>query len=334
MLTALAVLGGIANSGVQSAPIADHLPARSSAQTSAAIAYTTDETLAGGSAAPLVQVTLNDRTQATFLLDTGTSDCCVTDVMAARLGLTPSLTGKAAAPFLMEGRQARSVPLTLQVGCFRFSHYTTLVIKASRFPQVLGHPLDGILGMNLLRRFALILEPQSHRLVLTKPGRLTTEQRQGWGFHGASCLPLTRTDNGLYEVSVGLGNGDRNARADLSIDTGAGTSVLSYTVARSLSLTPIRQGLTIPFGSGAFHGDLAAVPVLSLGRSMDTTSAGLVGRDGIFLYSSRPESSRTSPHVLGMNILSGYSVLLDFPGATLYLQPPSTAMTEPVSARG
>lgn len=327
-LATTALIGGLVGGGMAATPAARPPVDRTPGHVSDVLTYTTDRLPSGEDGAPLVQVTLNDGAKATFLLDTGTSACSVTGAMAAKLGLTPQPIAQAAAPLIMDGAQATTVPLTIQIGRFRFPRFPTLVIKESRFQQVLGHPLDGILGVNLLRHFALILEPQNHVLALLTPGKMTAAQVQSWGFRHASALPLTRSSNGTYWASVGLTNGAHTAQENLAIDTGAGTSILSNAAAQSLDLTPVQRRISVPFGNGSFVGDLADVPSVTLGTVPGETSLAkstLTLRGGAFLYPNRPESSIGSPHVLGMNILSGCSVLLDFPGETLYLQPLQTS---------
>lgn len=288
------------------------------------LAYTSDKSPSGQAGAPLVKVTLNDGMDATFMLDTGTTACAVTDAMAAKLGLKPQPTNLAAAPLIMDGATAQAVKLTIKVGRFRFADFPTIVIKQSRFVQVLGHSLDGIIGMNLLSHFAIILEPSSHVLILQTPGKLSAKDVTAWGFKRAGTLPLTRAANGSYWTHIEMANDVRAASENLMIDTGATGSILSNQTAQALGLTPTKQGITIPFGNGVFVGDLALVPTVALGPDLGPDAppgSKLTLRNAMFVYPSVPETFGASPHVLGMNILSGCSVLLDFPGLSMTLQP-------------
>lgn len=289
------------------------------------LTYVSDKLPSGDSGAPLVKVTLNDGTDATFMLDTGTTACAVTETMAAKLGLKPQPTNQAAAPLIMDGTRAQAVKLTIKVGRFRFADFPALIIKESRFVQVLGHPLDGIIGMNLLCHFAVTLEPENHILILQTPGKLSAKDLGNWGFKQAGTLPLTRAANGSYWANIEMSNGLRTTSENLMIDTGASGSIISNQAAQALNLTPAKQGITIPYGNGVFVGDIATVPTVALGPNLGADAppgSKLTLRNAAFVYPDKPEESpATSPHVLGMNILSGCAVLLDFPGLTMSLQP-------------
>ena len=108
------------------------------------------------------------------------------------------------------------------------------------------------------------------------------------------------------------------------IDTGATCSILSHQAAQTLDLKPTKEGINIPYGNGALVGNLAIVPNVTLGQDKAPNAqpgAKLSLRNAYFIYPSTPETNNSTPHVLGMNILAGCNVLLDFPGLTLTLQP-------------
>lgn len=272
---------------------------------------------------PLVSVRLNDTVTATFLLDTGTSVCSVTDTMAAKLGLTPQPTTEPATPEIMDGPTATQVPLTIQLGGFRFSKLPTFVIKESRVARVLGSAPDGILGINLLSRLAVLLEPKSHALTLLYPGKVAAADLPGLGLGGAGTMTLTPARNGTYWAMLSFQNGDRAGRSNLMIDTGAVTTIVPHSLAEQLALTPLKSNLATEFGNGAFTADLARMPILLLGAvgASDPAAGQLALNNGLVLYAHEPETQKRSPHVLGMNILSGGILLMDFPGRTLYLAP-------------
>lgn len=298
-------------------------PAPPPAQVSDTVAYTGDKQVWGETGVPIVKVRLNDSTDASFLVDTGSSDCAVTDVMADNLGLKPHPVAQAAAPLIMDGTQAQAAPLTIQVGRFRFKDFPTVIIKDSRIRQVLGHPLDGILGANLLSHFALLLQPQSHVLTLLSPGGLSPDERRAWGFTRAATLPLTRAGSGTYWVPVSLANGAKISRENLMVDTGSVTSIVSYQAVQALGLSPQSAAISLPFGTGVVDGALTRVPAVGLGTvDTGTSLQELTLKDGSFLYPRTGDLFGSSPHVLGMNILSRCAVLLDFPGTQMSLQVP------------
>ena len=248
--------------------------------------------------------------------------------MAARLGLTPHTVKRAASPLIMDGAQAQAVPLTIVLGSFRFPHFETLVIKSERVETVFGHPIDGILGVNLLEHFAVAFKPSDHLMELMSPGGLSTAERTAWGLTQCAALPLTRSSNGTFWTKVGLSASADDAtgsQALLMIDSGAAASILPTQNVQDLGLTPAQAGISISFGTGSFVADLIAVPYLFLGAGAGSPTDGtrpLTERDTPFYYPATAVTGEP-PRVLGMDVLSEYTALLDFPSAMLYLQQPS-----------
>lgn len=274
---------------------------------------------------PLVSVRLNDTVTATFLLDTGTSVSSVTDTMAAKLGLTPQATLEPATPQIMDGPTATQVPLTIQLGGFRFAGLPTFVIKESRVARVLGSAPDGILGINVLSRLALLLNPQGHALTLLYPGKCSGAELHNLGLGAAGTMLLTPARNGTFWTTLLFKNGDHQGRSNLMVDTGAVTTIVPHSLAEQLALAPLKSNLPTEFGNGDFTADLARMPMLLLGavnaNVSDPASSQLALNNGLVLYAHEPETQKRTPHVLGMNILSGGLLLLDFPGRTVYLAP-------------
>lgn len=291
------------------------------------LTYLTQNQRGRDTGVPLVAVRLNDKLTATFILDTGTSVCSVTDAMAAKLGLTPQATQEPATPEIMDGPTATQVPLTVQLGGFRFPHLRAFVIKESRVSRVLGSAPDGILGINLLSRLAILLDPKGHALTLLYPGKLSPADLPGVGMGGAGTLRLTPARNGTYWAALTFRSGERAGQSSLMIDTGAVTTIVPHSLAEQLGLAPLKSNVPTEFGNGAFTADLARMPVLLLGAvaggaaNPSGPASQLALNNGLVLYAHDQETLKRAPHVLGMNILSGGLLLLDFPGRALYLAP-------------
>lgn len=312
------------NTTLEMAPPEDGGPILNFVRATTHLTYQTQSQHGRDTGVPLVRVRLNNSVSATFLLDTGTSVCMVTDTMAAKLGLTPQPTHVPAAAQVMDGATATAVPLTIALGGFSFRRYPALVIKESRLTQVLGAAPDGILGADLLAHFAVGLRPRDHALTLIYPGRLAADDTHAMGLDHPAALALTVGQGGVYAVPLGFQNGDKLGRCDLLIDTGAVTTIVPHDLAAHLALAPTKTALPTDFGNGTFNADLARVPLLLLGaQSGDGGQPGqLALENGLVLFPHDPETTPGSaPHVLGMNILSACDILLDFPGKTLYLQP-------------
>ena len=101
---------------------------------------------------------------------------------------------------------------------------------------------------------------------------------------------------------------------DLALDTGSNTTQISDTAAQTLHLGIIGQQQQHNAYGTAMVGR-ASVETLRLG-------------DLILSGTSVSVSSVTKiqSNLLGMDILSGYRVLIDFPGGKMYLQPNAVAI--------
>ena len=272
---------------------------------------------------PLVPVQINGQTSATFALDTGTNFSAVTDTLAAKLGLVPKPYFQDGQPYQVLGKPADAVTLhTLQAGLFVFRQERVLVLPASGLSALLQQPIDGILGMDLLRHFAVEVDFPTRRITLLSPGGLSPSARQDAGFGEAVAVPLTlQSRTRLYLASGQLRNGENTGQENMLVDTGSGATAISSTLAGQLALVPVQSGGSTAMLSGTFPIDTARVPALDLG--------GLTVSNVPVVYPT--QSGEKYGPLLGVDVLSQYRVLLDFPDKTMYLQ---AAPPPPITAAG
>lgn len=107
-----------------------------------------------------VQATVNGRTRALFLLDTGASYCVIAPGLARQLALPP--TGSFATVHTANGAvRAPVVRLrTLELEGTRAHDIQAIVHDA------VGPQLDGVLGLNFLNRYRYAVDPQQRILEL------------------------------------------------------------------------------------------------------------------------------------------------------------------------
>ena len=107
-----------------------------------------------------VQATINGRTDALFLLDTGASYCVVAPSLARELALAP--TGSFATVLTANGAvRAPVVRLrTLQLGDMR-AHDVQAIVHDAVGPQI-----DGVLGLNFLNRYRYAVDAERRILEL------------------------------------------------------------------------------------------------------------------------------------------------------------------------
>ena len=275
---------------------------------------------------PLVLVKLIDKDHTgTFLLDTGTGPVAITEAMAANLNLKPKPMIVEGKPFLVGGKPVDGVHLTvLQVGQFPVSA-DAAVLKDEELSEASGTTgeVDGILGVNMLGTLAVLFDFSKHEITLRYPGNLTDAEVRQLGFT-EPAVPLAQEEKGaVFTALAQAANGTSHRQDAFVIDTGAAHSRLSYPLAQQLKLTPLQSHASpVPTLSGPINYNVAVLETLRLGRFT-------IGNH-LIAYPDQTGPGQYSPSSLGMDKLSRFRVLLDFPAKKMYLQPVAS-LTDPVA---
>ncbi len=271
---------------------------------------------------PLVPVNINDIQPVTFLADTGTTFSIISTKLAKQMNLTlkPGI-GSDGKPILWKGKQATTTTVSvLKVGTVRFTDLLLVVLDAKDIsPSPTGHdvnPYQGILGSNLLQQFAILLDTQAHKFIICVPGNLSQGQVGLAGFAYSSALPLTQINFNKWFVTARFVNSGLKGEENLLLDTGSDGTHVSDQLGKEIHLKAQRQR-----GSRSAYGNITVT--LSTVDELDLGDLVLLN----FPLSVRPVSENLPP-TLGMDILSGYRVLMDFPAKKMYLQS-NTAMAVP-----
>ena len=277
---------------------------------------------------PIVQTTLNKTQSAAFMIDTGFSSCILSPEMAKRLNLKlqPAIQDDGS-PALWMGKQASQAEVSfVKIGGF------TLTLEHSFFRILPGRnstlfpkptfddtPFDGVLGVNLLEHFAVLLDASQHTLGLCVPGNLALQQVGQAGYTAPYIVPLIQKGTQWF-VTVQLTNNGITQSEDLLLDTGANQTVISDTVAQHLGLKVSEEQRTISAYSDNVPIGASSVDVLDInGIVFNGHAIGVT-----------PVSEQQPPR-LGMDILSGYRVLIDFPGKKMYLQSNTAAVVPKIT---
>lgn len=269
---------------------------------------------------PLVQVKLNDKTTATFLVDTALNTSFLTKAFATNLGLTGSPAvdpnGK---PYFTLGKQLNEVMVAnMAIGDMTIPNVPFLILDDDKLFSMTHQSLDGIVGTNLLQFFAVAFDFPKHQFTLAYPGTLSTAAIKQLGFDTATTVPLTSpTKDFVYSIPMSFSSKGRSVQENLFVNTGAASTEVSHALAHKLGLQPVQGSSSITTTSGDFTIDTALVAHITIGN-LDLSNRNVT-------YLSK-DSQSVLPN-LGMDILTGYRVLMDFPGQKMYLQalPPTTA---------
>ncbi len=259
---------------------------------------------------PLVQVRMNNKLMGTFAIDTGTSNTVVTDKLAEKLGLTPALDFKDGQPYKVEGQLAQGVTLIpMQIANITFTRVDVLVVQEHRLTSVAGQPLNGIIGNNILSLFSIYFDFPRHQMTWYRGG-LASDVLKAAGFERASVLPMTlQPDTDDYVVPVQLRQGSKSVQENLLLDTGGGTTTISKKSAQQFNLTIVANQVQKSF-RGNFGVNATQLETIQVGNIEVTNK--------LVMYPSDDNSS--FPSLLGVDILAGYQVLVDFPNKKMYIQ--------------
>ena len=273
-----------------------------------------------GSGQPLVQVRINDTQTAMFLVDTGSTGTIVSMELAKQMNLPlrPALDGEGK-PALWKGKQAQMTNASvLKVGSVTFNNVPLFVLDAKDF--VLSYhrkdatSYQGILGINMLEESAILLDGQKHELTFCAPGNLYQHQVELLGFTQPYVLPLTHVNDLLWTITAEFTNGTLKGQQGLVVDTGSDSTRLPGFFAQEIGLKV--QTLQ---GTATTHG----VEVTANSTADELRLGELTLRDHPITIEP---SDDPLPPAIGMDILFGYRVLIDFPGSKMYLQPNTSAV--------
>lgn len=266
----------------------------------------------------MIKVRLNETTAATFFVDTGSVTSVISKALVKKLGLTPEpAIGDDGKPLYLLKGQTRIVRLTYLTidgepgQALTFTDPTLIVDDEGILKFGSDAPLDGIIGANLFRRFAALINTQDHTLLILHSGNLTPDQLKEVGMTGSYAVPLVQqTLVTAWYATVQFSNGRYAAKEQLKLDTGSNSTVISRETAKQLHLTATSKDKNVTF-DGEFTLDGATADALHLG--------GLT-------VPNFPVQYQTNPHVfsvpvLGLDAFYGSRVLIDIPGGKMYLQP-------------
>ena len=262
---------------------------------------------------PLVRVRVNNGSKneafATFVMDTGFTQCLMSDRLARVLHITgePALRDDHTPICFADGKPLQQVTPSIQVGSFLTDQCSFVLLKAYRL-DLLDCPLDGILGWYFLSDHAVLFDFQSHQITLWHGGDLTLAELKAAGMQDALQLPRANRTPGSFDVRVRL-NDQRDV--ELAVDTGGAHTLISPGDARLLQLEPTRVSFKQPSIFGTLKANEARLRSLTFGSEhvMDMTVRYL-----------QQEHPNLPPH-LGLDVLSRYRMLIDYPANIIYLKP-------------
>ena len=266
----------------------------------------------------LVHIWVNDKADATFVVNTATNVCLISDSLAKKLDLARAPAEAADGyPFILDSKRPDAVTLKT----LRFGGETGLInVKPGEVPflivpdqRLLSSPnslVDGMIGADVLSTFAIGFDFSRHVMTFCHPGKLTASEVNtlGYSVTPGYMMPLSATAANDYTVQVGLQNKGVSRQMNFGLGTAAQQTSLSRQDAQQLLLVPLRPSLQIALGSNlpVYESGLSLLALGSLRISDLTVSYG---------------TNLNGVSCVGMDILSHCRILIDFPGRKVYFQP-------------
>ncbi len=266
---------------------------------------------------PRVQVRVNDRLTGTFSLDTGWNNSTITDQFAAKLGL----------PIQTAHVHGQNIPYVIAPTLVLLPARTTdphfhplerrnvrlVVFPKKRLSMAADEQTDGIFGADQFSRLAVFWNFPQRWVSFLSPRRFTPEELASLGIAAATAVPLTDDGRLLFTAPVRLMNGGKSVELPLLVDTGSAVTIIPTSAARQLELRATVQGGTAHSASGTTPVDQAWLPTILIG------AARLTGEVQVAYAEHHPLVDFSSN--LGLNVLTQFYILIDYPGKTMYLQP-------------
>jgi predicted aspartyl protease len=134
--------------------------------------------------------------------------------------------------------------------------------------------VDGVLGLNFLRRYAVGFDVREETLRLYRPETIADRSYEGWSVIRLRSQRFGNAVEPLQFLEIEIAGNSVPALFDL----GSGISVLNTPAARRLALSPIRRE-----ESGEFAGALGSQPLIAQLRTQDVETGRIRWRNESFL---------------------------------------------------
>lgn len=263
-----------------------------------------------------INISLNEEYTATMLVDTGSGSSFVRRSVLARLGLPrvkaiapngqpielPYNDGAPAEGSRIDRVKVGSLPLLRRV--------PMIAMDDARMSGIVGPTVDGIIGMNVLVAFALVIDWTESSVTFSYPGKLSESDISRYAFSVNDSIPMVESvARGVFTVPLGTKSGHVN---NVDIDTGSTYTRLTQPILQDAGAVFESAEVELRTGFGTMMWRSAVLEEITLGR--------LVARH--FRVTYPPVPDRRLPPAVGVDLLSKARVtILDFPGGKLYLKP-------------
>ena len=219
----------------------------------------------------VVKARVNDQGPFEFALDTAASISAVFDGLRNELALEP-VPGKAV---IVHGAVASERFPLLSISRLEVGREVWADPRIVSLPgeTAAGANIDGILGVDFLRRYAVGFSTGDRVVRLYPPDLVGRRSYRGWASVRLEPKPIGESGAALYFFEIEIDGHKVPAMFDL----GAGLNMINWPAARSLGLAP--AGLR---GDDLFSGALENTPVVARFKAEEVTTGSIRWRNEVF----------------------------------------------------
>ena len=270
----------------------------------------------------VVEARVNGQGPFAFTLDTGASISVVFDDLSNELGIE-SVSGSL---IVIHGLVASGEFPLLNVDQLSVGSevWVDPVIAAMPGEAVAHTGIDGILGVDFLRRYAVGFSTEDRVIRLYSPDRLDRLSYWGWTSVPLELLNVGDTRTALYFFEIEVGG----VRMPAVFDLGASLNMMNWSAARSLGLDPAELA-----GDDQVTGAIDSTPIVARIRTREVTTGSIRWKNEAFIIAeleifSTLMQSATPSAILGAGLFTQRDFIIDFTRNRLLVK---TAMHEAAS---
>jgi len=184
----------------------------------------------------IVQATIDGHGPFRFVLDTGASISVIFDTTREQAGLA-SAEGTQVVIQGMVG--AGTFPMMtiaeLKIGSESWTNARVALLPADNSAS---GQIDGILGIDFLRRYAVGISPRDEVVRLYPPRLVSERSYRGWTSIPMQDLQIGKGDATVYSIALHISEIEIQAMLDL----GAGSNLMNWHTARAIRVKPRKSG--------------------------------------------------------------------------------------------
>lgn len=265
----------------------------------------------------VTDVHLDGQGPFSFLIDTASSRTVIFEHVRARLGLARSQPGQ----FLVYGINDVADAIPVKPAELRVAGETIGGLTLAALPGGRSDGLDGVLGVDVLARYFVVLDRENLLLKLLPPGEVSARGFRGWSQAELLQRPFKKFAIEFWYLRTRFDGQSFTALFDM----GAGITLLNWQAAEKLGVRkaqfahygPPPELLQDVLGKKAPAVRVADVSIAIAGKEWRKQTA-IIADAPVFSYFDLEEAPAA---IVGPGLLRDTSLGIDFAGKRLYVGP-------------